>query len=66
MSNKLHRCTTESEKEELLATILTSSTHTWHHINLPGEYDFSDDMPAVIPFVLAALMSLSLERRAKR
>ena len=66
MSDKLHRCTTESEKQELLATILTSSTHTWHHINLQGEYDFSDDIPAVIPFDLEALMRLSLERKAKR
>jgi len=66
MSDKLHRCTTESEKEELLATILTSSTHTWHHINLQGEYDFSDDIPAVIPFNVEALMRLSLERKAKR
>ena len=66
MSDKLHRCTTESEKEELLATILTSSTHTWHHINLQGEYDFSDDMPALISFDLDALMRLSLERKAKR
>ena len=29
----------------MLATILRSSTHTWHHINLQGEFDFSEVGP---------------------
>lgn len=42
LSEKLRQCASEAEREELLRTILRSSTHTWHYINLQGEYDFSD------------------------
>ncbi|NBB23083.1 Tn3 family transposase [Runella sp. CRIBMP] len=42
LSERLRQCSTESELQELLRTILQSSTHSWHHINLRGEYDFTD------------------------
>ncbi|MFD2574143.1 hypothetical protein ACFSUS_26135 [Spirosoma soli] len=40
LSKKLRQCASEADRQELLATILKSSTHTWHHINLSGEYVF--------------------------
>ncbi len=62
LSEKLRQCPTEGERDELLKTILRSSTHTWHHINLGGEYDFSD--PAVVdaPFDLELLLNFPLTR----
>lgn len=66
MSDKLRQCTTEPERTELLAIILTSSTHTWHHINQQGKYDFSEDISPLTPFDLDALMNLALMRREKR
>lgn len=50
LSEKLHQCATEQEREELLKTILHSSTHTWHHINLQGEYDFPEQRASKAPF----------------
>lgn len=40
LSEKLRQYAGESEREELLKTILKSSTHTWHHINLGGDLIF--------------------------
>ena len=42
LTEKLRECATKTEREDLLKTILQSSTHTWRHINLAGEYDFSE------------------------
>lgn len=37
LSDKLRQCPEGQARTELLKTILRSSTHTWHHINLqPG------------------------------
>ena len=61
LSEKLRQCAGERDRQELLKTILKSSTHTWHHINLGGEYDFSDStVPA--SFDLDVLMSFPLSR----
>ena len=62
LSEKLRQCPTEGERDELLKTILRSSTHTWHHINLVGEYDFSDPAVADAPFDLEALLNFPLTR----
>ncbi|MFD2572449.1 Tn3 family transposase [Spirosoma soli] len=62
LSEKLRQCASEADRQELLATILKSSTHTWHHINLSGEYDFSDPAQLADLFDLQALMSLPLSR----
>ncbi|WP_460934715.1 Tn3 family transposase [Spirosoma humi] len=50
LSEKLRQCATGQEREELLKTILSSSTHMWHHINLQGEYDFSEPTTSENPF----------------
>lgn len=65
LSDKLRQCKTEVEREDLLKTILQSSTHTWHHINLAGEYDFSDPTMPPVHFDLRALMEFTLVRPRK-
>lgn len=62
LSEKLRQCGTASERDELLKTILKSSTHTWHHVNLGGEYDFSNSGAAETTFDLEALMNFPLVR----
>ena len=32
--------------------VLRSNTHTWHHVNLQGEYDFSEESPMAVLFDL--------------
>ncbi len=56
LTDKLNACRQPTERKELLDTILRSNTHTWHHINLQGEYDFSDDSPATMLFDLEQAM----------
>ena len=62
LSEKLRQCPVPEERDELLKTILKSSTHTWHHINLGGEYDFSDPAVVETPFDLEALLNFPLAR----
>ncbi len=57
LSDKLNSCHTPSEREELLKAILHSNTHTWHHINLQGEYDFSEDSPSTVLFDLEQVVN---------
>ena len=61
LSEKLRQCK-PIERDELLKTILKSSTHTWHHINLAGEYDFSDGTISPAVFDWKALMDFQLIR----
>ncbi|WP_229365765.1 transposase [Fibrisoma montanum] len=65
LSEKLRQCISEADRHELLGTILKSSTHTWHHINLGGEYDFSDSTQPADLFDLKALMNLPLSRNMR-
>ena len=62
LSEKLRQCGTAGERDELLKAILKSSTHTWHHVNLGGEYDFSDSGATETTFDLEALMNFPLVR----
>lgn len=57
LSDKLNGCRKLSEQQELLNAILRSNTHTWHHINLQGEYDFSEDSPARVLFDLEQVVN---------
>lgn len=66
LSEKLRQCKSSSEREDLLRTILKSSTHTWHHINLAGEYDFSDESVPPAQFDLKALLNFPLIRPHSR
>lgn len=58
LTDKLRACRKRDEYEELLSAILHSNTHTWHHINLQGEYDFSEDSSETILFNLEQAVSL--------
>ena len=42
LSEKLIQTKSEQEKQSLLNKIIRTSTQSWAHINLVGEYDFSD------------------------
>ena len=58
LSQKLARIETGEAKNLLLTTISTHSVVSWAHINLLGEYDFSDeklqDSVGILPPKLAA------------
>lgn len=43
LTNKLKQAKTEEDKEHLLKSIITHSVVSWAHINMLGEYDFSDE-----------------------
>jgi TnpA family transposase len=40
LSESLAECKKLMDREELLKNILATSTHSWEHINMLGEYDF--------------------------
>ena len=42
LSEKLVSAASEEDKQVLLKKIIATSTQSWAHINLVGEYDFSD------------------------
>lgn len=54
LSDKLNHCRQPAEQAELLRAILRTNTHTWHHVNLQGEYDFSEDYATTVLFDLQA------------
>jgi TnpA family transposase len=43
LTTKLKQAKTEEDKEHLLKSIITHSVMSWAHINMLGEYDFSDE-----------------------
>lgn len=43
LSQKIHACASQEERNDLLLLIARSSTHTWQHINLQGEFDFTEN-----------------------
>ena len=43
LAHKLRQITDEGEKEQLLGIISSHSIMTWAHINMLGEYDFSEE-----------------------
>lgn len=42
LSGSLSECKNPLDREALLKNILATSTHSWEHINMLGEYDFSE------------------------
>jgi TnpA family transposase len=59
LSQQLCDCKTPQQKEELVKIIAHSSTHTWRHINLHGEYDFSDQN-STPTFDMNAILNLDI------
>jgi hypothetical protein len=54
LSDKLNHCRQPAERDGLLRAILRTNTHTWHHVNLQGEYDFSEEYATTVLFDLTA------------
>ena len=59
LSEQICKCKTQQQKEDLIKIIAQTSTHTWHHINLHGEFDFSEyqnkpnfDMKAILSLTI--------------
>ena len=42
LSGSLAGCKKPADREALFKNILATSTHSWEHINMLGEYDFSE------------------------
>jgi TnpA family transposase len=59
LSEKLVAAGSQQDKQILLKKIIATSTQSWAHINLVGEYDFSDGKDYKT-FDLGALMELNL------
>lgn len=59
LSQQLCNCKTQAQKEETMKMIANTSTHTWRHINLHGEFDFAeqDEPPA---FDMEAILNLDI------
>ncbi len=52
---------TEVEQKEMIAQMKKSSIIYWHHINLLGEYDFSDEkLNTITPFQLPKIFGLKM------
>jgi len=60
LSEKLLQATSEQEKQNLWNKIIETSTQSWAHINLVGEYDFSEGKDYKT-FDLNALIKLNLK-----
>ena len=43
LSQKLYEAETDERKTEIITAISDGSVVTWQHVNLHGEYDFSDE-----------------------
>ena len=59
LSEKLLQTRSQQEKQILLNKIIRTSTQSWAHINLVGEYDFSEGKEFKV-FDFDALMQLNL------
>jgi hypothetical protein len=52
---------TKPERDAMIALMKKSSIVTWRHINLLGEYDYSDEkLNTITPFQLAKILELKL------
>ena len=58
LTKKLRQAKTEEDRDHLLKSIITHSVVSWAHINMLGEYDFSDeklrDSVGILPPKMAA------------
>jgi hypothetical protein len=43
LTQKIAEAESEERRQELLMAVRNGSVVTWQHINLHGEYDFSDE-----------------------
>ena len=61
LSQKYEDATSEEERNALVSKIKQGSIITWQHINLHGEFDFSDEsMNKTFPFSLPKILDLQV------
>jgi TnpA family transposase len=61
LSQKIHDTSSEKERKNLIHTIKNGSVVAWQHINLQGEYDFSEEvLKDSIEFKLPELLELQV------
>ena len=61
LSQQLLEVETEEQKAELITAIKNGSVVSWRHINLHGEYDFSDEkLQDSVGLDLAKIITLKL------
>jgi hypothetical protein len=61
LSQKIYNAGSDAERENLIRTIKNSSVVAWQHINLQGEYDFSEGvLKNSIIFRLPELLDLQV------
>jgi TnpA family transposase len=61
LSQLIHDSEKEEEKQNLILTMKNGSVVVWHHINIHGEYDFSDEyLKDSIEFKLQDLLNVKI------
>ena len=61
LSQKVRDANSDAEKKTLIHTIKNGSVVAWQHINLQGEYDFSEEaLKDSIEFKLPELLELQV------
>jgi TnpA family transposase len=61
ISQKYEDATSEEERNTLISRLKQGSIVTWQHINLHGEFDFSDEnMKKTFPFDLSKILDLEV------
>ncbi len=61
LSQKIAETPEGKQREDLLAQIKDSSVVTWHHVNLHGEFDFSEEkLKGAIIFHITKIIELKV------
>lgn len=61
LSQKVRDADSVAEKKNMIRTIQSGSVVAWQHINLQGEYDFSEEvLKDSIEFELSELLALQV------
>ena len=58
LSQKLATTELEDKQQEILKIIRNGSTQLWGHVNLHGEYDFTQDIEELVIFDIKKIMAL--------
>jgi hypothetical protein len=62
LSRQFEKCATQDTKKDMLRTITKRSPMSWAHVNMLGEYDFSDeklrDLVGIIPPEILSIRAL--------
>ena len=66
LSKKINDANSDAEKDTMIKTTKNGSVITWQHINLQGEYDFSEEnLENPIEFQLPELLDLQVFQNGK-